>query len=139
MQYHSRIDSIVLILFTTAALLVPAAVVLRHFLEIDPLVWLHMHWGRTVIGVIFTLLATLVTALNFYLAVIAPWSYKRRHGSMDDYSFISGLPVIGGFFIFCAGALLPPSGAIGIYLLTLYGLDSGGLPWFFYAILTENR
>ena len=124
--------------FTTVALMVPAVVVMRHFLQIDPLALLHITWGRTVIGVIFTLLATAVTSLNFYLAIIAPWSHQRQHGSMKDYYNMSGLPLIAGFFILCAGALLPSSIVLGIYLLTLYAFDAGGLPWFFYAILTEK-
>ena len=139
MQNSSRTDTVVLILFITFALAVPAAVVMRHFFSIDPLAYLHIDWGRTVAGVIFTLLATAVTSLNFYLTIIAPWSHHRRHGNMEDYSNMSGLPVIGGFFIFCAGALLPTSTATGIFLLGLYALDSGGLPWFFYALLTEKR
>ena len=139
MRYNTRTDTVVLILFTTVALMVPAVVGMRHFLDIDPLALLHITWGRTVIGVIFTLLATAVTSLNFYLAIIAPWSHQRHHGSMKDYSNMSGLPLVGGFFIFCAGALLPSSIVPGIYLLTLYAFDAGGLPWFFYAILTEKR
>ncbi len=138
MPDDTRTDTVVMLLFTVVALSVPAAVVLRHFLHIDPLALLHITWGRTVIGVIFTLLATAVTALNFYLAIIAPWSHQRRHGSMKDYYNMSGLPLIGGFFICCAGALLPSSSVIGIYLLVLYALDAGGLPWFFYAILSEK-
>jgi hypothetical protein len=57
---------------------------------------------------------------------------------MDDYSNISGLPLIGGFFIFCAGALLPSSISVGIFLLVIYTLDTGGLPWFLYAVLIEG-
>lgn len=139
MQYDTRTDIIVLILFATVALMVPTVVVLRHFLEIDPLALLHITWGRTVLGVIFSLLATAVTLLNFHLAIIAPWRHQRHHGSMQEYHNMSGLPLIGGFFIFCAGALLPSSIVIGIYLLVLYSLDAGGLPWFFYATMTGDK
>ena len=138
MKYNTRTDTVVLILFTTVALMIPAVVVIRHFINIDPLALLHITWGRTFFGVIFTLLATAVTSLNFYLTIIAPWSHQRQHGSMKDYYNMSGLPLVGGIFIFCAGALLPSSIVLGIYLLMLYAFDAGGLPWFFYAILTEK-
>ena len=138
MQYDTRTDIIVMILFSIVALLVPAVTIMRHFLEIDPLALLHINWGRTVIGVMFTLMATAVASLNFYLTIIAPWSHQRRHGNMDDYHNMSGLPLIGGFCIFCAGALMPTSIATGVYLLALYALDAGGLPWFFYATLIEK-
>jgi membrane protease YdiL (CAAX protease family) len=138
MPDNNRIDTIVMILFAVVALVVPAAVIMRHFFGIDPLALLHIGWGRTVIGVIFALLATAVTGLNVFLTIIAPWSHHRRHGSMDDYSNISGLPLIGGFFIFCAGALLPSSISVGIFLLVIYTLDTGGLPWFLYAVLIEG-
>ena len=139
MQEKSRTDAIVLILFISAALHVPTAVVLRHFFDIDPLALLHINWGRTVVGVTFSLLATAVTGLNFYLSIIAPWMHQRQHGNMQNYSNISGIPAIGGFFIFCAGALLPSSIAVGTFLLTLYTLDTGGLPWFLYCWLSEEH
>jgi hypothetical protein len=139
MPDSNRIDTIVIIIFAVVALVVPAVVIMWHFFGIDPLALLHIGWGRIAIGVIFALLSTLVTALNVFLTIIAPWSHKRRHGGMQAYSSMSGLPVIGGIFILCAGALLPSSTALGIFLLTLYGLDAGGLPWILYAILTEDR
>lgn len=138
MQAEKRIDLIVLTLFTCAALAVPATIIARHFLQIDPLALLRLDWGRTVAGSLFGLLATLTTALNFYLAVIAPWRHRSRHGNLDDYHSISGLPLIGGFFILGAAALLPASSLMGICLLLLYSLDSGGLAWFFYAMLTRQ-
>lgn len=135
MHYESRTDIAVMILFGSAALLVPTVIILQHFVGIDPLALLQINWGRTVAGVLFALLATLVSGLNFHLTFIAPWLHHRTHGNLDGFHSISGLPVIGGFFIACAGALLPPSIATGMYLLVLYGLDGCGLPWFFFATL----
>jgi hypothetical protein len=76
--------------------------------------------------------------LNFYLSILVPWLYKRQHGSMADFVHMSGLPVIGGFFIFCAGALMPPSVLLGIFLLLLYVVDGNGLPWFFVSIIQNG-
>lgn len=134
----SREDVMVLIIFATIGLIIPAVVALRHFVGIDPLSMLHIKWGRTVIGVVFTILATGVCLLNFYLTLFVRWLHKRRHGSMTAFAHVSGLPVVGGLFIFCAGVLMPPSIPLGIYLLLLYVIDGNGIPWFFISIV-KNR
>jgi hypothetical protein len=135
MENSSRVDIIVVIIFATIGLIIPAVVVLRHFFGFDPLAMLHITWGRTVVGVIFTLLATGVCVLNFYLGLVAPWLYERQHGSMEGFAGMSGLPVIGGFFILCAGALMPPSALLGIFLLLLYVIDGNGIPWAIISII----
>jgi hypothetical protein len=138
MANMSREDVIALIIFATIGLIIPAVVALHHFIGIDPLSVLHIGWGRTVVGVVFTILATAVCLLNFYLSLLVPWLYKRQHGSMADFAHMSGLPLIGGFFIFCAGALMPSSVLLGIYLLLLYVIDGNGIPWFFIAIIQNG-
>jgi hypothetical protein len=135
MSNLSHEDVIVIIIFAIIGLIIPAVVSLRHFIGIDPLSMLHITWGRTFLGIVFTILATVVCLLNFYLTLIVPWLYMRRHGSMADFAHVSGLPLIGGFFIFCAGALMPPSVPLGICLLLLYVIDGNGLPWFFISII----
>jgi hypothetical protein len=134
----SRVDVIVLIIFATIGLIIPAVVVLHHFIGVDPLSMLNIKWGRTVVGVVFTILATGVCLLNFYLSLVVPWLYKRRHGSMADFAHMSGLPIIGGVFIFCAGALMPPSVLLGIFLLLLYFIDGNGIPQFFILIIQNG-
>jgi hypothetical protein len=57
---------------------------------------------------------------------------------MADFANVSGLPVVGGFFIFCAGALMPPSAPLGICLLLLYVIDGNGIPWFFISIIQNG-
>ena len=138
MKYSSREDIVVLVIFVIIGLIVPGVVVLRHFIDIDPMSVLNIKWGRTVLGIVFTLLATGVCLLNFYLSLLVPWLYKRRHGSMADFAHMSGLPLIGGFFIFCAGALMPPSVLLGIYLLLLYVIDGNGIPCFFVAVIRNG-
>jgi hypothetical protein len=138
MKYSSREDIVVLVIFVIIGLIVPGVVVLRHFIGIDPLSLLNIKWGRTVLGIVFTLLATGVCLLNFYLSLLVPWLYKRRHGSMADFAHMSGLSLIGGFFIFCAGALMPPSVLLGIYLLLLYVIDGNGIPCFFVAVIRNG-
>jgi len=138
MKYSSREDIVVLVIFVIIGLIVPGVVVLRHFISIDPLSLLNIKWGRTVLGIVFTLLATGVCLLNFYLSLLVPWLYKRRHGSMADFAHMSGLPLICGFFIFCAGALMPHSVHLGIYLLLLYVIDGNGIPCFFVSVIRNG-
>jgi hypothetical protein len=134
----SRKDVIALIIFATIGLIIPAVVVLRHFVGIDPLCMPHIKWGRTVVGVVFAILATGVCLLNFYLSLFVPWLHKRRYGSMADFAHMSGLPVIGGLFILFAGALMPPSVLLGIFLLLLYVIDGNGIPQFFILIIQNG-
>ena len=138
MKYSSREDIVALVIFAVIGLIIPGVVVLRHFIGIDPLSILNIKWGRTVLGILFTLLATGVCLLNFYLSLLVPWLYKRRHGSMSDFAHMSGLPLVGGFSVLCAGALMPPSVAFGIYLLLLYVIDGNGIPCFFVALIRNG-
>jgi len=138
MENSSRVDVIVFIIFAIIGLIIPVVVALRHFVGFDPLALLHITWGRTVVGVMFTLLATGVCVFNFYLSLLVPWLYKRQHGSMEGFACMSGLPVIGGFFILCAGALMPPSVLLGTFLLLLYVIDGNGIPWSLISIM-QNR
>jgi hypothetical protein len=135
----SREDVIAFIIFSTIGLIIPVVVALQHFIGIDPLSLLHIKWARTVVGNVFTLLATGVCLLNFYLSILVPWLHKRRHGSMADFRGVSGLPVVGGLLILCAGALMPSSVLFGIFLLLLYVVDGNGIPRFFVLIIQNGR
>ena len=132
------VDLVVLLLFAVVGLFVPTVVVLQHFIGIDLLAALGSGWVRTVFGVVFTVLATAVCLLNFYLSIIVPWSYKREHGTMKGFAHVSGLPFIGGIFILIAGALMPASLPLGIVLLVLYIIDGNGLPWFFISSIASR-
>lgn len=135
----SRENVIAFIIFSTIGLIIPVVVALQHFIGIDPLSLLHIKWARTVVGNVFTLLATGVCLLNFYLSILVPWLHKRRHGSMADFRGVSGLPVVGGLLILCAGALMPSSVLFGIFLLLLYVIDGNGIPRFFVLIIQNGR
>ncbi len=135
MKYSSREDMIALAIFGVIGLIVPGVVVLQHFIGIDPLSVLHITWGGTFFGVAFTVLATLVCLWNCYVSIIVPWDYQRRHGSMAGFAHTSGLPWLGGVFILFAGALMPPSVLLGVFLLLLYVVDGNGIPWFFISFV----
>ena len=135
MKYASREDIIVVVIFAIAGIIVPGVVVMHHFMGVDPLSPLHLSWGRTGLGIAFTVLATAVCLLNCYLSLIVPWLYERRHGSLADFAGMSGLPLIGSFFVLCSGALMPPSLSLGVYLLVIYVIDGNGLPLSFISIV----
>jgi hypothetical protein len=131
-------DLIVLIIFAICGLIPPIAIIARHLYEIDPLAWLNIHWGRTVLGYIFLTLATLICLFNFYVSIFVPWEYVRKHGSMKDFAHMSGLPMLGSIFVFCAGSLLPSSIYIGIFLLLIYVFDGNGIPHLFVCLIREG-
>jgi hypothetical protein len=128
-------DVYAIVIFAAIGIAVPAVIVLRHFLGIDIVPFIKPSYVGTGVGILLAIVATLVCALNFYLYFISPWLYKREHGSMDEYDAMSGIPIVGGLFIFGAGALMPESNVTGGFLLALYALDTNGVPWFFFHVL----
>ena len=138
MAKYRRTDVIVLILFLIIGLIIPGVIVLQHFVGVDTLSLLKIEWGRTVLGIGFTLLASVVCVWNFALNVVGPWLYRREHDGNEDIGHVSGLPVIGGFFIMFAAALMPSSIFLGVYLFLLYTIDANGLPWVVISLI-RNR
>ena len=107
----AREDFVVIVLFAAVGLVVPTVVVARHFFGVDPLSWLQIEWswGRTSLGVALTALATAICLWNFYASLVVPWDYRRRHGSMEGFAHMSGLPMVGGVCVLLSGALMPCS------------------------------
>lgn len=75
-------------------------------------------------------LSLVIGITNFYLSFLRPLLWEKRHGSMEDYRFISGLPAIATLGA-CAAILAGFGSSLiaGIAILTLI-IDAGGLPWF---------
>jgi hypothetical protein len=46
-------------------------------------------------GLAPVLVAALLAALNLHLSVTRPLLYRRKHGSMAGYRFVSGVPLVG--------------------------------------------
>ena len=134
---HS-VDIAVLLVFAACGLILPAVIILKHFVGIDLLPMLRFGLVGTVFGVIFTVLATLVCFWNFYVSIFVPWSYRREHGGMEGFAHTSGLPLIGVVFVLLAGALMPVSTVVGIVLLFLYIIDGNGMPWLFICLVREK-
>jgi hypothetical protein len=74
--------------------------------------------------------AAWVGLLNFHLAFVRPWLFKRRHGSLEDCRFISGLPMIATLVVVLT--VLADFGvrAVAVAALAILAVDTGGLPWF---------
>ncbi len=85
------------------------------------------------IGLAVMLVAIVIAALNFYLSSVRGLLYRRAKGSLDNYTHVSGLPMIGTLVV-VAGAVLAFGSALcaGLGLLAI-GLDTGGSVWFLIA------
>ena len=135
---NSRADTVALLLFIAVALVIPAAVIAQHFFGVDILSALRLGPVRLYVGIGFAALAILITLLNVYLSFVAPWLHYREHGDMQDYSHMSGFPVIAGLFVLFAGVLVPSSPPVGVVLLITYLADTGGLPWFLFSVWRQR-
>lgn len=81
-------------------------------------------------GMALVIGACLVACLNFQLNTVRPWIYKRVHGSMEGYRFVSGLPVVGTFFQVSGAVIGFGSTPVGLLGMLSALLDNGGLLWF---------
>lgn len=133
-----RVNLIVLLLFLVIAAAIPALIVARHFLGMDPAAFLSIDSGQTIVGLVFLVLAVAVVGLNVALAWVFPWLHRREHGSMDDYHGSSGLPVISDLFVGLAAALLPSSTALGVLLMLLFVANPTGLAAFCLVLAREG-
>ncbi|MDH5526113.1 MAG: hypothetical protein OEY97_02250 [Nitrospirota bacterium] len=130
----TREDLATILIFAIVVTGIAAVVVMRHLVGMEPISWIPPIPGRAGFGVLFAGLAVLVCTWNVYLTCIGPWLYKCTHGGTESTGGSSGLPVISGFFVLFAAALLPPSSGVGVFLLAVFGVDPNGLPMFFVAL-----
>ena len=87
-------------------------------------------WTGEFVGLGCTVLGLLIGLLNVHLSFVRPRLYFWRHRSLEGYQFVSGIPVVGTFFVVIGGILgfrELPTAAIGLITLIL---DTGGSPWF---------
>lgn len=75
-----------------------------------------------------------IAAFNVYLSFIRPRLYKRRHGTLDGYRFVSGAPMIGSALVVIAWASSMGSRSVAVSSLLILAVDTGGLPWFASAL-----
>lgn len=132
-------DIVASAMFAVTGIAIPSAIAAHHFFSIDVMEFANLNLSRYVVGWSFAVMATAVAGLNIYLIVLVPWLYEREMGSMDGYSGMSGLPVIGGFLALFAAMLIPASPLIGVGLLIVYLADAGGLPWLLATTVLPHR
>jgi hypothetical protein len=81
-------------------------------------------------GLALVLFAALFAALNLHLSFTHPLLYRWTHGSMAGYRFVSGIPLVGAFFVVAGvlvwfGDVVTASVGLGVLLV-----DTGGPVWF---------
>ena len=87
----------------------------------------------TAAGLGWMIAAGLVAAFNFYLSAVLPAIFYLRHGSMESYRFVSGIPLVGTLLVVVGGIL-----GFGEVVWALVGiavvlLDTCGSFWFLIA------
>lgn len=92
---------------------------------------------QLVAGILVGLIAVLLVGLNLYASFIRPWLHQRAHGDLDDYRYVSGIPLVGSLLLGLAALFLPASLWIGVLLLILYFADPGGILLAAIVILRE--
>jgi hypothetical protein len=88
------------------------------------------------IGLSLVLVGALLAVLNFHLSFTRPLLYRLRHGSSEGYRFVSGIPLVGTFFVMAAVLV-----SFGEVVTALVGLgvllaDTGSPLWF--LLMTWN-
>ncbi len=131
-------DALFLVVLAVIGITIPGAVVYIHFLGADSALRPAHQSSLHFITYLFLLLPAGVCFLNLFTSIFRPWRHSRKFGNMKNYRHVSGIPIFGGFLVFAAALLLPPSQIIGAILLILYLMDTGGIHWFFYSILRHG-
>jgi hypothetical protein len=84
-------------------------------------------------GVGFMIGAAALASLNCYLSFVRPYWFRLRHGSLEGFRNVSGIPIIGTVLGFVGTVF--GFGAIGSALIGIaaFVLDTGGSGWFVIA------
>ncbi|WP_411825408.1 hypothetical protein [Luteolibacter sp. AS25] len=85
------------------------------------------------ISIIAAFLALAFAVLNSWLSFLRPVLWERRHGNIDDYKFVSGLPGVGTFLAILATVTGFGGTAPSTIALIALALDTGSVPWFVFA------
>ncbi len=126
------------LLLAAIGIAIPTVVISIHLAGVNLAAGLASQFWSTAIGALFLALAAGTCYLNLYTSFIRPWLHFRKLGHMESYRHVSGAPFVGGFFVFAAAVMLPPSWVIGTFLLLLYVFDTGGIHWLFYSLLRHG-
>src|SRR3989338_3778399 len=86
-----------------------------------------------VAGVVLFALGASICLYNAYLSFVRPKLYEARHGTMEGYLHVSGLPIFGSLFVLVAVACLPRLIWIAAIALPVMFFDTGGWHSFVYS------
>jgi hypothetical protein len=88
-------------------------------------------------GSLFLFLAGFVTFVNIYTSFLRDRIHNWRHGNMDDFQFVSGVPAIGSVFVILGSLCFTQSPMVGTVLIALIIADTGGFFWFPLALFID--
>ena len=94
--------------------------------------------GRVIAASVLTVLAMLLAAMNVSTLWIRPWLYKRRHGTLEGFQYISGIPAVGTVLLCLAETVSFGSPMIAVSAILLSAMDGGSLPWFLVATWNDE-
>ena len=119
--------------FVVLALTLPTLVVARQFFGL--MVFSREPWVLT--GCLFLFLAGFITVVNIYTSFLRDRIHRWRHGNLDDFQFVSGIPGIGNVFVVLSSLCFTQSPLIGTFLLVAIIADTGGFFWFPLALFID--
>jgi hypothetical protein len=74
--------------------------------------------------------AAIVAAVNCHLAFVRPTLFRLRHGSMENYRYVSGFPLFGEFFACMGGGFGFGEVVTALVGITSMLLNPNSLLWF---------
>jgi hypothetical protein len=80
----------------------------------------------------------MVGLVNLYLSFVRPVLFCWRHGSLEQYRFVSGIPGVGTILVVVGGLLGFGSVATASVGLAAILLDTGGSIWFLLATWNDS-
>lgn len=116
-------DGVFVACLTLAAVAIPGFLIKRYwFSTFSP----SSPW-QTAAGGIIAALLILLFSFNIYTSFLRPWMHQQKFGSLDDYQYVSGAPGLGSLLVPVVALLLPSYAWIGVTLLAIYLMDTGGI------------
>jgi hypothetical protein len=82
--------------------------------------------------------AAVVALVNVYTSFVRAWLFRRRPGSLAEFRFISGWPLVGTLATCAALGLSFGERITAVIALALLLLDTGGTPWFYIATRRDD-
>lgn len=94
-------------------------------------------FGGATLGYAFFGIGSFFSVLNCHLSFIRPWFYHRKHKNMENYKFVSGIPLIGSILLLLASFWLNQTLVLASAIFFFYIIDTNGIHVASYAIIRE--